>query len=38
MSELKCTPPELREAAQKAVENLLPQKSKLRYEEAYIAC
>lgn len=30
-----CTPPEIRTAAEKAAENLLPQKSRGRYEKAY---
>ena len=34
-SEMECTPPELRESAQQITLNLLPEKSKARYEKAY---
>jgi hypothetical protein len=34
-SEIMCTPPELRESAQQLTSNLLPEKSKSRYERTY---
>lgn len=36
-SELECTPPELRVAAEKATEGMIPEKSRERYEKTYEA-
>ncbi|KAB0790575.1 hypothetical protein PPYR_15019 [Photinus pyralis] len=33
---ITCTPPELREIANSATENLLPQKSRLKYEKEFL--
>jgi integrase len=35
MSDISCTPPEIREAANVAIQNLLPRKSRKRYEVVY---
>jgi hypothetical protein len=35
IADISCTPPEIREAANVAIQNLLPTKSRKRYEVVY---